>query len=258
MEHPELAALIKVIEKLRDPDGGCPWDLEQTHESLLKYLVEESYEYIHATEKGNKVEMEEELGDVLLQVLLHSTIAKQEKTFDLESVAKRLREKMIFRHPHVFGDKEVKDSEEVLKNWYELKSEEKQASSELDDSYLRMPALLSSYKIGKKTNKINFDWDNADQVFEKVQEEWAEFSEELAKSSDHVEEEFGDFMFSLAQWARHRGFDPEESLRKANQKFLRRFRKMEGLMAKESIEFKKSTQKELDVFWNEVKKEEKS
>lgn len=262
-EHKELHRLIDVVKKLRDPQDGCPWDLKQTHLSLLKYLIEESYEYIHAVEENDDKEMEEELGDVLLQVLLHSVIAEQDQRFNLESVSKKLADKLIFRHPHVFSETKVKDAEEVVSNWEELKKEEKgEVESEIDDSYLKFPSLFSSYKIGKKTKKLLFDWENASQVAYKVEEEWQELKEELAvgdkRNQQRVSEEMGDFLFSAAQLARHLDLDPEQCLRDSNKKFLRRFRSMEALMKKEGAEFGKLEQKELDVFWDEAKRREKS
>lgn len=260
MNYPELERLIGVVEKLRNPDGGCPWDLKQTHQSLLKYLVEESYEFIDACERRDSKDMEEELGDVLLQVLLHATIAKQEERFSLESVAKRHADKLIYRHPHVFEDVDKGiSSDQVITNWEKLKKAEKKSESEIPLSLLKLPSLVSAEKIGKKTSKINFDWPNATEVLKKVREELDEFQKELDKKEQDrakMQEELGDLLFSTAQLARHLKFDAEETLRKANNKFVQRFHKMERLMKEDGTSFEGNTQKKLDLYWDRVKNEE--
>lgn len=258
MKYPELEALITVVQKLRDPNGGCPWDLKQTHQTLLKYLIEESYEYIDAVEKNNMTEMCEELGDVLLQVLLHTTIAEQNKNFNLEEVAKGLKNKLITRHPHVFGDVKVNSAEEVTDNWQKIKAETKGAVKNfISDKDLAMPALMSANHIGKKTKEIKFDWDNPSQVAYKVEEEWQELKEELAAlpriNKDRVAEELGDVLFSMAQLARHLDIDPELALRNANKKFVKRFNKMESFINDAGADIKKMNQEQMDVYWLKVK-----
>lgn len=263
-ELSHLNKLIQVVKKLRDPQGGCPWDLKQTHTSLLKYLIEESYEYIQAVEENDITHMEEELGDVFLQVLLHATIAEQAGHFSLDSVASHLADKLIFRHPHVFGDKVVKNEQEVINNWQKLKQSEKDqkapAESELDASYLKLPALMSAQKIGDKTHQLKFDWDNADQVLSKVDEEWHEFKSEFKNFQQQLpaemKEELGDFLFSMVQLCRHLKIDAEDCLRQANRKFVHRFQRMEKIMKKENAHFGALSQAELDVFWDQVKKQE--
>lgn len=263
MKYPELEALIAVIQKLRDPNGGCPWDLKQTHETLLKYLIEESYEFIAAVEGKNQKEMCEELGDVLLQVILHATIAEQSKNFNLEQVAKGLKEKLIVRHPHVFGDTKVSSSDEVVENWQKIKAETKgKVENFIGEKDLALPALMSANHIGKKTREIKFDWDNPSQVAYKVEEEWQELKEELASlpriNKERVAEELGDVLFSMAQLARHLDIDPELALRSANKKFVGRFNKMEGLINKAGLEIKKMNQEQMDVYWLKVKEIEKN
>ena len=216
MTNPEYKRLKEVIEMLRHPEKGCPWDLKQTHESLLKYLLEESYEFINAVETKDSNHMKEELGDILLQILLHANIARGEGNFDMEDVCATLADKMVHRHPHVFIDKGEKPSvEEVLTNWDKLKEVEKgKKEREIDDSYLMFPALHSALKIGKKTEKIGFDWDDPTQVTYKVEEEWQELKEEvlpIAQNHVRVEEEFGDFLFSIVQLGRHLGIDSEKA-----------------------------------------------
>ena len=263
MSYPNFEKMVEVISKLRDPDGGCPWDLKQTHKSLLKFLTEESYEFIHATEEEDYSAMEEEIGDVLLQVVLHCVIAKQNGKFDIESVSKVLADKMVRRHPHVFQNPELaKNDEEVKANWEKIKKEEASGKDNkyFDESYLHFPALFSANKIGQKTKKINFDWENPGQVMYKVEEEWQELKEELAASKinkERVKEELGDFLFSAAQLARHLEIDPENALREANKKFINRFNSMEELIIEDSKQVSDMNQMEMDVYWNKAKNIEK-
>ncbi len=263
MSFDHIKEVIKVVKKLRDPQEGCPWDLQQDHKSLLKYLIEESYEFVHAVEEGQTEMMKDELGDLLLQVLLHSQIAEESNSFDIYSVCQNLSEKLVRRHPHVFDESSKgRTIEEIKKTWEETKKEEKEGSYLFDESYLHMPALLSAYKIGKKTALHNFDWENYQQVIYKVEEEWQELKEELGPqetfNKERAQEELGDFLFSAAQLARHLGFDPEESLRMANKKFIRRFKKVEDKAKDKKKSLLDSTQEELEIFWSEVKHEEKS
>lgn len=258
MNYPELERCIKVIEKLRDPNGGCPWDLEQTHESLLRYLLEESYEFIEAVELKKPALMEEELGDVLLQVLLHSTIASRDKKFTLESVAKTLADKIVRRHPHVFGDVKVSGSENVAQNWKEIKEKEKgERKYTIDEKVLQAPALTSAFNIGKKSTTVNFDWDDYHQVIGKVEEEWQEVKEELPPGTQHnkerVREEIGDLLFSVAQLARHLDIDPEACLRDANRKFINRFKQVEDEVKGRGKKLEETPQAELEKIWVQVK-----
>ena len=261
MNYPELEKCIDVIKKLRDPNGGCPWDLEQTHETLLKYLIEESYEFIEATEKKDPRLMEEEIGDVLLQVLLHSTIAKQNNLFDIESVAKTLSEKLIRRHPHVFGEIENNiSSSQVLENWKKIKQiEKKEKKYSIDTKCLQAPALESAYKIGKKSTEVNFDWEDYYQVMSKVEEEWQEVKEELPPGNQfdrkRVQEEIGDLLFSVAQLARHLDLNPEECLREANKKFINRFQKVEDIVLSRGRKVQDMSQEELENIWVQIKKQ---
>lgn len=264
MSFPEFERLYKTIEKLRDPEGGCPWDLEQTHGTLLKYLIEETYEYIHAVESNDSDKMEEEIGDVLLQVLLHCIIAKQDKKFTFESVSKVLADKMIRRHPHVFSDTKVSGIDDIKENWEDIKKKENSTKKgyAISDDLLNFPSLVSAYKIGKKTNKLNFDWSDPMQVSYKVEEEWQELKEELASyprmNKERVQEELGDFLFSAAQLSRHLDIDPEMALREANIKFKRRFNQVEDLARAKNIDMSTTSQDELENLWLEVKVREKS
>ncbi|MBP5297084.1 MAG: nucleoside triphosphate pyrophosphohydrolase [Bacteriovoracaceae bacterium] len=257
----QMQRLVGVVKQLRDPDHGCPWDKEQTHQSLLKFLLEESYEFIQATEDQQIGQMEEELGDVLLQILLHCAIGEEQKEFSLESVAKVLADKLIRRHPHVFKeDMRGITSEQVVQNWGEIKKQEHQAqnASAIDPKELRFPALSAAYKIGKRTHAIKFDWASAQEVEAVVASEWQEFKAALQENNKaHLTEEMGDLLFSLAQLARHLKIDPEEALRLANQKFMRRFQKMEQLIQQDQQSLSAMNQAQMDVYWNKVKEQER-
>lgn len=265
MKHPQMEKVIEVIRRLRDPQKGCPWDLEQSHESLLRYLVEEAYEYIEAVESGNAHHMCEELGDVLLQVLLHATIAEQEGRFNLEDVAKGLADKMIRRHPHVFGEDPIPGltPEQVRGRWEKLKTEEKKSKgpvSHIPSKLLHNPALRTAQLIGLASGKVAFDWENHQQVMYKVEEEWQELKDELPPGGrfdqGRVAEELGDMLFSLAQLARHLGVDPEEALRDANKKFLRRFHSLEKRAIAKGLKLPGASADEMEKLWVEVKKDE--
>ncbi len=267
MSLSEMERLREVVAKLRDPKDGCPWDLKQTHRSLLKYLMEESYEYMHAVEENNFSKMEDELGDVLLQVVLHSQLASEVGKFDLNSVAKTIADKMVRRHPHVFTENKARDIKEIKDNWEAIKKAEKANEDslkkyEICDELLSFPALTSSAKIGKKTNKINFDWEDYTQVMYKVEEEWQELKEEITPgremNKERVQEELGDLLFSVAQLARHLELDPEVTLREANLKFKRRFNQLEDIARDEGISIRESSQSELETLWSRVKEIEKS
>lgn len=271
MSKTEFEKLKDVIAELRHPEHGCPWDLKQDHQSLLKYLIEEAYEFSHAVENVDFPHMEEEIGDVLLQVLLHAQIASESGKFDIESVSRKLREKLIRRHPHVFENRNTKiDVSEVLSNWEKIKAEEKareenekaKKNSYLDETYLHFPALYSAFKIGKKTNDIKFDWDDHQQVAYKVEEEWQELKEEIAPqvqvNLERATEEIGDVLFSVAQLARHLNINPEEALRMANKKFLRRFQSMESLIKSDNKNLEHMNQEQMDVYWNKAKVIEKN
>ncbi len=250
-------ALKKIMSDLRDPNGGCPWDLEQTHKSISKNLIEEAYEALEALDNfksGDKKtadHFKEELGDLLLQVALHAQIASESNDFNLDDVILYLSEKLIFRHPHVFGDApESLSSKEVLHNWELLKAQEKEKKAEQNTSILgsvprHLPALLRAEKLGKKAARVGFDWpkENAGPLLrEKIQEELEEFLAELPDNpadftegvcginpdqKDRAEEELGDLLFAISQWARHYGIDPEKALQVSNEKFIRRFNRME-------------------------------
>lgn len=269
MNNSNFEKLKQVIADLRHPVDGCPWDLKQTHESLLKYLLEESYEYIEAVEEKDPKKMEEEIGDVLMQVLLHAQLGSEKKLFDIESVSAKLTEKLIRRHPHVFEKKDTSiTSDQVLINWEKIKAEERlreegeKTHHRIKKSALNAPPLTAAVKIGKKTNDIKFDWDDYTQVAYKVEEEWQELKEELTPhrtlNRDAVFEEMGDLLFSVAQLARHLDMDSDAALHAANKKFLRRFHAMEDLMVKKGAVLEDMNQEQMDVYWNQAKVDEKA
>lgn len=242
--------LVSIVAKLRDPNGGCPWDLEQTHDSLTPYVVEEAYEVVDAI-KLNRAKLPEELGDLLLQVVLHAQVATDEKTFTLQDVIEHLSRKLVHRHPHVFGDKKVSGTKEVLENWERSKSKEPNASKSILDGVPRaMPALLRSQRLGDKAARVGFDWESSQQVLEKVKEELAEFIASAKQSPESQSEEFGDLLFALVQWARKSSRTAEELLNAANDKFMRRFQHMERSTTSPLHEMKTA---ELEQLWNEAK-----
>ncbi len=250
----DFKSLIEVVASLRGPDG-CPWDKEQTHRSLTPYLLEESAELAEAIERGQATEILEELGDVLLQVVLHAQISKENNRGDIADVIEGICSKMIRRHPHVFANVAVSGVDEVWKNWDRIKKTEKpdQPKGPLDVPK-GLPALSRAHKIGKKTAKIRFDWQKWQDVLEKVREEFQELEEALEVSNkERIEDELGDFLFSTAQLARHLGLDSEQTLRKANQKFERRFEKVYRLAESRGKKWEDLTADEMESLWSEVK-----
>ncbi len=250
----DIEKLIKTVEKLRAPDG-CPWDREQTHKSLKRYLIEETYETIDAIDSGDDAAIMEELGDVLLQVVLHAQIASENKKFTMNDIAKFINEKMISRHPHVFGDVTVKNSEEVLVNWEILKKKEKPERKDIFDGIpAALPALLKAYKISKKASKEGFDWENEAQIWNAYEKELLEFKDEVKSGNkERLAEEFGDLLFMMANLARWYKIEPEEALMNGTNKFINRYRKVLELVKSKNKEIKELNSVELNSLWNEVK-----
>ena len=231
----------------------CPWDRKQTHDSLKKYLIEESYEVIDAIEKRNWNELKEELGDLLLQPIFHARLAEEEGHFNIDDVVDHLCKKLIKRHPHVFGEEEAKTAEEVLKNWEKRKLKERK--SVLEGVPKHLPALMRAEKLQKKAAKVGFDWRNIEEVKEKVLEEWKEFWEALERGNrEEIEHEFGDLLFALVNLARFLNIDPEETLQKANERFIKRFSYVEKKVKESGKPWEEFTLEELDHFWEEAKK----
>lgn len=252
MEIKELKNLIDVVAKLRAPDG-CPWDREQTHKSLKPNMLEEAYETIDAIDSNDMDNLREELGDVLLQVVLHAQIASEEGAFNIEDVAKELKEKLIHRHPHVFGNEKVSSTSDVLKNWDKLKQEEKTyRKSVMDGISKAQSALMSAQKISKKAVKTGFEWPSEQALYDCIFSEYEEFKDAKQEDDkDHMEEEFGDILFATVNLARWNKIDAEQALIRANKKFMTRFRKMEEIAEKPLNDY---SFVEYDELWKKAKK----
>lgn len=249
MNYPNLERLIEIIDILRS-ENGCKWDREQTHATLRRNMLEEAYEAVDAIDDNDMKHLREELGDVLLQVVLHAQIAKEEKTFDIEDVAKGISDKLVHRHPHVFGDVKVDSTQEILDNWEKLKKEEKpHRTSVMDGISKSQAALMSAQKISKKAVKVGFEWPNEESLYDCVQSEIKEFKE--AKTQEEKEDELGDILFAVVNLARWNHIDAEQALLKANKKFMARFRQMETLADKE---LEQLSFDEWDNLWKQAKK----
>jgi len=246
--------LVKIMATLRS-EKGCPWDRVQTHDTLKRYLLEETYELIEAIENQDLKAMKEELGDLLLQIVFHSQIAKEKGNFDINDVIETIIQKMIGRHPHVFGEADFKTPEEVLSQWDDRKKEEgKLHESILEGIPSALPALLRAYKIQSRVSKVGFDWETVYGVIDKIKEELKEV-EEAVKSGEKtkIEEEIGDLLFSIVNLARFLRIDPETALRKTNRKFEERFKKLEKIAKERGKSLKDITLKEMDSLWDEIK-----
>ncbi|MEH7380104.1 nucleoside triphosphate pyrophosphohydrolase [Bacillus sp. JJ1533] len=247
----------RIIAALRGP-GGCPWDQKQTHDSLKKYLLEEAYEVLDAIDSKDDDHLAEELGDVLLQILLHAQIGEDEGMFTIDDVIRGISEKMIRRHPHVFGEVSADTAEEVVTNWEQIKRLEKGITTEeksiLDDVTKGLPGLMKAVQYQKKAAKVGFDWDAVEPMWEKVFEEIQEYKEAIyVKQKGDAVQEFGDILFALANIARFYKFDPEEALAMTNQKFARRFQFIEEELRKQGITFEEQTLEQLDAIWEKAK-----
>jgi len=244
--------LKEIMKELRQK---CPWDRKQTHDSLKKYLIEETYEVIDAIEKRDWDALKEELGDLLLQPVFHARLAEEEGRFNIDDVVDHLCKKLIERHPHVFGEEEAKNAEEVLKNWEKRKLEKRK--SVLEGVPKHLPALMRAEKLQKKASKVGFDWRNLEEVKEKVLEEWNEFWNAVQKGDKReIEHEFGDLLFALVNLARFLKIDPEEVLQKANERFIKRFSYVEKKVKESGKPWEEFTIEELDKLWEQAKKEE--
>ena len=257
-----IEELRKIVARLRAPDG-CPWDREQTHRSLRGSLLEEAHEVVEAIDEADDAHLREELGDLLLQVVMHSQIAAETGRFTLDDVAREISEKLVRRHPHVFGDREAHTSEAVLKQWDEIKQAEKgdRPESVLDGVSGALPALMYAEKITKKAAKVGFDWDHLEPVIAKIREELAETEEVIAAEPldrERLEEEIGDLLFAVTNLARKARVEPEVALRGATEKFARRFRKIEAALRAQGRKPQECTLEELDAVWDQIKAAEKT
>ena len=249
----------RVIEILRDPDCGCPWDLKQDYNSLAPYSIEEAYELVNAIEKNDVKEIKNELGDLLLQVILISQIASDQGDFDFDDVANEISQKIIRRHPQIFDTKyEIndlpQDSWERIKN-LEKSNKKSSIRNTLDQIENNMPTIIKSIKIQKKAASLNFDWINKDQVLKKVDEELNELKEALKeKNKKNIEDELGDLFFTLISLSRHLNLDPDQTLRKANQKFINRFNEMENIVEDKKLKWHSLRLIDFKNLWNKAKK----
>lgn len=249
--YKNLEELIETVRILRS-EKGCMWDREQTHQSLRPNMIEEAYEAVDAIDDNDMKHLKEELGDVLLQVLLHSQIADEEKSFNIEDVAKELKDKLIRRHPHVFGEVNVSSTQEILDNWDSIKKEEKShRKSVMDGISKSQSALMSAHKISKRAVKTGFEWDCEKTLYKCVFSEIEEFNQACKSlNKDHAEEEMGDILFAIVNLARWNKIDAEQALLKSNKKFIKRFKKMEELATKPLEEY---SFEEFDALWKQAK-----
>jgi tetrapyrrole methylase family protein/MazG family protein/ATP diphosphatase len=263
----DIARLIEIMAALRTPETGCPWDLEQDFRSIAPYTIEEAYEVVDAIESGDLGELKDELGDLLLQVVFHARMAQEQGAFAFPDVVDAICDKLVRRHPHVFGDRAALSAEGVTAQWSDIKAAEKAAkgapgpASLLDGVPLALPALTRAVKLQQKASKVGFDWDDALHVMGKIREETDEVAAELAApgavASPALEEEIGDLLFVVTNLARHARVDPEQALRGANAKFERRFHHIERRLAEMGVTAEAASLEEMEALWVEAKRLEK-
>ena len=256
--HDPLQSLLQIMARLRDKETGCPWDIEQDFASIAKCTIEEAYEVVDAIDRNNMGDLKEELGDLLLQVVFHTQMANEQGIFDFDDVVETLTQKLISRHPHVFGEGEAKSAEDVMGIWQAVKDTEEKSKrpkqSILDDVPVVFPSLLRTQKISKKAAKAGFEWEKTEDVIDKIIEELNEFRAELSSGSkERQDEELGDVLFSVVQLGRRLDLDCEESLRKANIKFYNRFSGMEAEAKVRNKELKALSSDEWEELWQQQK-----
>ena len=252
--------LLAIMDRLRDPEHGCPWDRQQTHETLVPYLLEEASEVAGSIEEGHLDELPDELGDLLFQIVFHARVAQEKGEFQMGDVVDHITRKMIHRHPHVFGEEKAQTAREVLARWEERKRREKGGRrSVLDGVPKELPALLRAHRLQDKAARVGFDWSRLDQVLAKVDEEIREFKETLkAGDPQRMEEELGDVFFALVNIARFVDVNPEEALRKTIARFIHRFRRMEEQAAQQGLDLSRLSLEEMDRLWEAAKSEERA
>lgn len=249
---PRLKSFERLLNIMDDLRAKCPWDKKQTLESLRHLTIEETYELADAILDGDMNELKGEIGDIMLHMVFYSKIASEKEAFDITDVLNAICDKLVHRHPHIYGDVEAEDEETVKANWEKLKLKEGKTSV-LQGVPKSLPALVKASRIQEKVKGIGFDWDNPSQVFEKVYEELDELKVEVDTKSDKVEDEFGDVLFSMINYARFVGVDPELALERTNKKFIKRFQAMEIELKKESKSFSDMNLEEMDVYWEKAK-----
>jgi len=258
----DIAELLAIMRRLRDKNGGCPWDLEQNFATIAPYTIEEAYEVASAIEAEDYAALKDELGDLLLQVVFHAQMASEEDRFDFSDVVRAICEKMIRRHPHVFGDGSARTPSAVTQAWEEIKRAERDAKPAkaqglLDDVPRALPALMRAVKLQNRAAQVGFDWPNAVTVTDKIAEESRELAEAHASGkAAKVAEEFGDLLFAMANLSRHLKLDPEEALRSANAKFVRRFKAIESALQAQGRKLEDASLEEMEALWQEAKKTE--
>lgn len=243
---------VEIVRKLRKE---CPWDREQTHKSIRHNLIEEAYETVEAIDNDDFDELKKELGDLLLHVVMHSVMAEEENKFTLDDVINGIKEKLIYRHPHVFGDVKVKDAKEVKNNWEKLKQSENNRDSIISGIPKYLPALIKALRVQEKAGSVGFDWSNPNDVWKKVEEEISELKKVIELGSQgRIEEEFGDLLFALVNYARFLKINPESALNKAIEKFIQRFQFIENELRSQGKDIYTSTLEEMDALWEKSKK----
>src|SRR5690554_595341 len=247
-----LKAFERLLDIMDDLREKCPWDKKQTIESLRYLTIEETYELADAIIENDLDELKGEIGDIMLHMVFYSKIASEQNAFDITDVLNGICDKLVYRHPHIYGDVVAEDEETVKKNWEQIKLKEGRKSV-LGGVPKSLPALVKATRIQEKVKGIGFDWDNREQVLEKVHEEFAELQEEVKADSDKIEDEFGDVLFSLINYARFIGVDPESALEKTNKKFIKRFQNMEDLLQNEDKSFDGMSFEQMDVYWEKAK-----
>ncbi|HEX6928773.1 MAG TPA: nucleoside triphosphate pyrophosphohydrolase [Gammaproteobacteria bacterium] len=255
-----MERLLELMRRLRDPVNGCPWDRVQTFATIAPYTVEEAYEVEDAIQRNDLDDLKQELGDLLFQVVFHSQMAGEQGVFTFEDVVNGLVDKMTRRHPHVFGDMQIRDAEHQTVAWEDMKAQERKAGGVLDDVPKNLPALTRAEKLSKRAGRVGFEWPDMQGVFAKIDEELAELREEVDTNSDRrrIAEELGDFLFTITNLARYLKIDPEAALRGTNAKFERRFRAVEAELARRGRTPAESTLEEMDAIWDDVRLAEKS
>lgn len=268
----DISRLLEIMARLRDPETGCPWDLEQDFASIVPYTIEEAYEVADAVERNDMVDLRDELGDLLLQPVYHAQLAAEAGDFDFEDVVLSVTKKLIRRHPHVFGDENARQAKSAKASWERIKAEERaekaaerqskgitspEEAQILNDVPTALPALTRAEKLQTKAAKVGFDWPNQAPVIDKIEEEWREMKVELEKANNEttpeVAEEFGDFLFSVVNLARHLGIDPEHALRQTNAKFVRRFGYVETEIRDQKSKVEDATLDEMEAIWQQAK-----
>ena len=258
-----MLRLQEIMRALRDPEGGCPWDIEQNFSSIAPYTVEEAYEVADAIERENWDDLKNELGDLLLQTVYHTQMAEEENLFNFNDVINQISEKMIKRHPHVFGSsKQNKTSDQQIKDWEAIKADERVKKNQtgiLDDVAINLPALVRSLKLQKRAARVGFDWPMISKVLKKVEEETKELVEAKEfESQERIKEEFGDLMFSIVNLGRHLKVDPEEALKKANKKFITRFKFIEDEIKSQGRNLEDTSLEEMEQLWQSAKNTDSS